>query len=105
MLMAAGLVALLGAATAGLAQSTTRQRATHVPDPRLQAVLAALPGADCGACGSRSCLGTAVGVANGSLPIDSCRSGGSDVARAVAAAVREPLKDAKTAGPHPGVPC
>jgi Na+-translocating ferredoxin:NAD+ oxidoreductase subunit B len=105
MLMAAGLIALLGAATAGLAVNSTRQRHPHAPDARLQAVLAALPGADCGKCGGRSCLSTAVGIANGSLPHDACKSGGAAVASAVAAATgTTPLKpDAD--GPSGSMPC
>lgn len=86
-LMAAGLVALLGAATAGLAVSSRGRGASHTPDPRLQAVLSALPGADCGACGNRSCLATAAGIVSGALPMDACRTGGSAVAGAVAGAV------------------
>jgi Na+-translocating ferredoxin:NAD+ oxidoreductase RNF subunit RnfB len=105
MLMAAGLIALLGAATAGLAVSSTRQRHPHAPDLRLQAVLAALPGADCGACGSRSCLATAVGVANGSLPEDACKSGGDKVARAVAEAVGRGTADGRTPATGPGKAC
>ena len=105
MLMAAGLIALLGAATAGLAVSSTRQRHPHAPDPRLQAVLAALPGADCGACGSRSCLATAVGIANGSLPYDACKTGGADVARAVAQATGRGTAGVASARTDPPRPC
>jgi Na+-translocating ferredoxin:NAD+ oxidoreductase RNF subunit RnfB len=94
MLMAAGLIALLGAATAGLAVSSTRHRHTHIADPRLQAVLKALPGADCGACGNRSCLATAVGVVEGALPCDACKTGGPDVACAVEMAAGIPHADA-----------
>ncbi len=83
MLMAAGLIALLGAATAGLAVSSRGRRISHTPDPRLQAVLSALPGADCGVCGNRSCLATAVGIVSGALPAGACRTGGSAVAAAV----------------------
>lgn len=86
MLMAAGLVALLGAATAGLAVSSRDRGVSHTPDPRLQAVLSALPGADCGACGSRSCLATAAGIVSGALPSDACKTGGIGVAKTVASA-------------------
>lgn len=105
MLMAAGLIALLGAATAGIAVTSTRQRHPHAPDARLQAVLAALPGADCGACGSRSCLATAVGIANGSLAHDACKTGGVAVARVVAIAAGDLPETVNADGPDPGVPC
>jgi Na+-translocating ferredoxin:NAD+ oxidoreductase subunit B len=105
MLMAAGLIALLGAATAGLAVTSTRQRHPHAPDARLQAVLAALPGADCGKCGGRSCLSTAVGIANGTLPIDACKSGGAAVARAVAAATGRTAPEPGAGGASRTTPC
>jgi electron transport complex protein RnfB len=105
MLMAAGLIALLGAATAGLAVTSKHQRHHHAPDPRLQAVLAALPGADCGKCGGRSCLSTAVGIANGSLPRNACKTGGAPVARAVALAIGEVPITADSGGPDTSAPC
>ena len=98
MLMAAGLIALLGAATAGLAVSSRDRGASHTPDPRLQAVLSALPGADCGACGNRSCLATAADIVSGALPADACRAGGIVVAAAVASAA-DPASSSVPTGP------
>ncbi len=47
------------------------------------AVLSVLPGANCGLCGSTSCLATARGMASGRLRADACVAGGPATAGAV----------------------
>lgn len=49
-------------------------------DPREELVRAALPGANCGACGYPGCDGYAAAVAAGKAPVNSCPVGGPSVA-------------------------
>jgi len=46
-------------------------------DPRVQEILEALPGANCGACGVPGCAEYAKAVAQQKLPIDLCKRGGA----------------------------
>ena len=60
-------------------------RAFHVAeDPRVEQVLDALPGVNCGACGYSGCRGYAEAVVEGEKA-GLCTVGGPDVAQAVAA--------------------
>ncbi|AKJ64419.1 RnfABCDGE type electron transport complex subunit B [Kiritimatiella glycovorans] len=60
-------------------------RAFHVEvDPRVSAVLDALPGANCGACGYVGCGEYAEAAASGEAPPDLCPVGGDSCAQAVA---------------------
>ncbi len=52
-------------------------------DPRVEAVRAALPGANCGACGYPGCDGLAEAIASGEAPVNACPVGGSAVAQSV----------------------
>lgn len=54
-------------------------------DPKIGAVLDALPGANCGACGFPGCEGLATAIAEGNAPVNSCPIGGQEVADNVAA--------------------
>lgn len=53
-------------------------------DPKIGAVLDALPGANCGACGYPGCEGLAEAIAKGKAPVNSCPIGGQKVADNVA---------------------
>lgn len=53
-------------------------------DPKITAVLDALPGANCGACGFPGCEGLATAIAEGKAPANSCPIGGQPVAEKVA---------------------
>lgn len=53
-------------------------------DPRVEAVLAALPGANCGACGNPSCFSAAEAIVAESQLVTACTAGGQPVADAVA---------------------
>lgn len=55
-----------------------------VIDPKIGAVLDALPGANCGACGFPGCEGLAGAIAEGKAPVNACPIGGQDVADNVA---------------------
>lgn len=55
-------------------------------DPRVEAVLDALPGANCGGCGFAGCESyAAAAVSDPSVPADKCCAGGPDTAAKVAA--------------------
>ncbi|MCR8746497.1 RnfABCDGE type electron transport complex subunit B [Romboutsia lituseburensis] len=47
-------------------------------DPRVEAILQALPGANCGGCGFPGCGGLASAIAEGNAPVNGCPVGGSD---------------------------
>jgi len=53
-------------------------------DPRVERVLAALPGANCGGCGLVGCAEYAEAVVAGKAPPDKCPVGGSSCARKIA---------------------
>lgn len=53
-------------------------------DPKITAVLDALPGANCGACGFPGCEGLAGAIAAGDAPVNACPIGGQKVADNVA---------------------
>ena len=53
-------------------------------DPREEAVLGCLPGANCGGCGFPGCSGYAAAVAKGQAPVNSCAAGGEAVAAQIA---------------------
>lgn len=66
----------------------TAARKFHVEvDPRVEAVLSILPGANCGACGNPSCFGAAEAIVAGAAPVTTCTAGGQSVADAIADAL------------------
>ena len=83
---AVGALSLIGVVSAVLLATAAQKFHVDV-DPRVQHVLDALPGANCGACGNPSCFAVAEGIAGGRLPITSCLAGGQDVAVSIAAAL------------------
>lgn len=54
-------------------------------DEREEAVLAALPGNNCGGCGYAGCSGLAAAIAKGEAPVGACPVGGAPVADRIAA--------------------
>lgn len=46
-------------------------------DPRVEEIIAALPGANCGACGAAGCAGYADAIVNGGEAINKCAPGGA----------------------------
>ncbi|MDZ7371856.1 MAG: Fe-S cluster domain-containing protein [candidate division KSB1 bacterium] len=75
-----GLGLLFGA---GLAFAS--QKFSVFVDPKVEEILAALPGANCGACGKPGCAAYAEAVAKGETPPDRCSPGGAEVAKKLAA--------------------
>ena len=64
---------------------TLANKVFEVPnDPRRDEVRAALPGANCGACGFAGCDALADAIAAGTAPVNACPVGGSRVANQVA---------------------
>lgn len=53
-------------------------------DPKEEAVLNALPGANCGGCGFPGCAGLATAIASGQAPVNACPVGGAPVAEMIA---------------------
>lgn len=76
-----GGIGLIASATLGVA---AKKFAVEV-DPREAAILEALPGANCGACGEPGCSGYAKGVAEGRLAPNLCTPGGGSTVKAIAA--------------------
>ncbi len=54
-------------------------------DEREEAVLAALPGNNCGGCGFAGCAALAAAIAKGEAPVNACPVGGEETGHAVAA--------------------
>ena len=53
-------------------------------DPKEEAVLAALPGNNCGGCGFAGCSGLAVAIAKGEAAVNACPVGGEAVGKQIA---------------------
>jgi electron transport complex protein RnfB len=75
-----GGIGLIAATTLGLA---AKKFAVEI-DPREAAILEALPGANCGACGEAGCSAYAKGVAEGRLAPNLCTPGGNTSLTAIA---------------------
>ncbi len=82
-LRAVGALCLIGIVAAGALAIAAKRFHVEV-DARVENVLAALPGANCGACGNPSCFGAAEAIVAGTLPVNTCTAGGQTVADAVA---------------------
>jgi electron transport complex, RnfABCDGE type, B subunit len=54
-------------------------------DPHIEAITAALPGANCGGCGFSGCAALAGAISRGEAPCSACTAGGEATAKAVAA--------------------
>jgi len=80
---AVGALSVIGIIVALLLATASRKFHVEV-DPRVEAVLSVLPGANCGACGNPSCFGAAEAIVAGVVPVSTCTAGGQAVADAVA---------------------
>ena len=81
-LISIGSLAVLGAAFGSLLAVAAQKFQVEV-DPRVEAILNALPGANCGACGFPGCAGLADAIAAGKAPVNKCPVGGSNVANVI----------------------
>jgi electron transport complex protein RnfB len=73
------VLGLLGVAFAALLAGSNKAFAVQV-NPKLEAVLGALPNSNCGACGFAGCLGYAEAVVTLKAGVSGCLAGGSAVA-------------------------
>lgn len=88
MLVIKAVVALSVIGLIAAAMLTVASRKFHIDvDPRVENVLAVLPGANCGACGNPSCFVAAEAMVSGALPVTACVAGGQQVADDVADAL------------------
>ncbi len=53
-------------------------------DPKVEKILSALPGANCGACGKAGCVGLAEAIARGDASLTSCPAGGDETSAKIA---------------------
>ncbi len=83
---AIGALAIVGMVAASMLAVASRRFAVE-SDPRIEAVLSSLPGANCGACGRPSCFAAAEAIVAGEVSVTACTAGGQQVADAVAAAL------------------
>lgn len=94
-LKAVGALAVMGLISAGMLAVASRKFHVVV-DPLIEAVNAALPGGNCGACGNPSCFAVAEMIAAGTKPVNACVAGGQTVADAVAEAMGVEAGDVET---------
>ena len=87
------VLALMGGAF-GAVLAVASNKLKVETDPRVDAVLEALPGANCGACGYPGCPGFADAVVHAGAPVNACIPGKEATAQAVAAIMgREPTAE------------
>jgi len=72
----------LGAAFGGLLAYAGTKFAVEV-DPKVEAIQAVLPGANCGACGRPGCAALAEAISKGEAPANACPVGGTAVAQKI----------------------
>ena len=79
-------------------------------DPKVEAIMAILPGVNCGGCGYPGCTGYAIGVVEEGISMTLCAPGGPKVAQAIGdimgVAVEMPVKkkpEKKKPAPKPAV--
>jgi Na+-translocating ferredoxin:NAD+ oxidoreductase RNF subunit RnfB len=82
------IAAVVAAATVVAFAALPRGRQPKPPDQLVSAVLAVLPGGNCGACGNGSCFEAATAVAAGRAPASVCAVGDERTAENVAAVLR-----------------
>lgn len=93
-------VSILTLFALGLSASVVLAVASRVfyvrEDPRVEAVLDALPGANCGGCGFAGCEGYAVAVVNDpGIPANKCCAGGAAISIAVGELTGKTVADAE----------
>ncbi len=89
-----GLTAL--GATCGLLLSFAKQKLSVQRDPRFEAVLDSLPGANCGACGMPGCSGYAAKIVEGQVEINLCTVGGADAVKKISEIMGVEAKEVKS---------
>ncbi len=77
------VMGVLGAVFGGVLGFAAKVFAVEV-DPREEAIVGCLPGANCGGCGFPGCGGYAAAVVKGEAPVNACAAGGAAVAAQIA---------------------
>ena len=83
-LFAVAVLAVLGALFGFVLAYASKVFAVET-NPRQEAIIDALPGANCGGCGFAGCANYAESVVNGSAPCNKCAPGGAAAAEKIAA--------------------
>jgi electron transport complex protein RnfB len=83
MIQAITVLAVLGGAFGAILAIASKKLAVET-DPRVDAIVEALPGANCGACGYPGCAGLANAIVNDGAPINACVPGKDGVAAEIA---------------------
>lgn len=81
-LKAIGALSIIGVVTSAVLATAAKRFYVEV-DPRVEAVAAALPGSNCGACGNPSCFMSAEKMVAGELAANACTAGGQSVTDAI----------------------
>ncbi len=68
----------------GLGLAVASKKFAVEVDPKVEKIRAALPGANCGACGFPGCDGLAGAIASGKAPVNACPVGGNEAAQLIA---------------------
>lgn len=84
----------VGAAAAGLLAGASKFFAVE-QDPRVEAIIAVLPGANCGGCGFPGCAGFAQALVENKAELLACNPGGNEVAQKIGEILGRTV-DAKT---------
>ncbi len=82
-IIATGLLLVLGAVFGAILSFAAKVFAVE-KDPKEEAILECLPGANCGGCGFPGCAGYAAAVAAGKADVNNCAAGGEGVAAQIA---------------------
>lgn len=82
-LVALAVLAVLGAVFGAVLAFAAKVFAVE-KDPREEAIVECLPGANCGGCGFPGCSGYAAAVVAGKAPVNNCAAGGEAVAAKIA---------------------
>jgi len=77
-------LAVLGAAF-GIVLGVAQKKFAVEVDPRIEAILEVLPGANCGGCGYPGCNGYAEAIIAGTAPINMCAPGKEEIQKQIAA--------------------
>ena len=82
-IIAVAILLVMGAAFGAILAFAAKVFAVE-KDPKEEAVLGCLPGANCGGCGFPGCAGYAAAVASGKAGVNNCAAGGEAVAARIA---------------------
>lgn len=90
-LVATGVIGALGAGLGAVLAFAGEKLKVEV-DPRLEALIEALPNLNCGACGFAGCAAAAEAMLEGTAPLNACVVGGQETASAVGAVLGQAVE-------------